>query len=117
MATTSRIGLVGAVIVAIVLGALAATHAQDAPSLTELERVKLELLQVRTAYAQVVAQFDGCKAEVGSVYQQLGQLRASAATTELTAQERKLKADVEAGHPGYMWDPKTAAFTKKPDAK
>lgn len=96
---------------------LALAQKPDTPELTELEQTKLELLRVRTAYAQVVAQFDGCKAEVGAVYNTLGQLRASAATSELTAQEKKLKADVETAHVGYLWDPKTGAFTKKPDAK
>lgn len=113
----TSIALICAASLALVLGALAVTHAQAAPVLTELERTKLELLRVRTAYAQLVAQYDGCKAEVGAVYNTLGQLRASAATTELTAQEKALKADIEAAHAGYTFDPKSGALTKKTDAK
>lgn len=92
----------------------AAVAEGPAPQLTEVERLKLELLQVRTSYAQLLANYDACKAEVGTAFNTLGRLRAEAATAELTAEEAKLKAAIEAGHPGYRWDPKTGTFTKKP---
>lgn len=90
--------------------------AQEAPALTDLERTKVELLQVRTAYAQLVAQYDGCKAEVGAVYGALGSLRASAASAELTAQEQTLKTAIEREHDGFTWSAK-AGLTKKPPEK
>jgi hypothetical protein len=90
-------------------------HAQD-PALTELEDAQRALLQARTAYAQLLAQFDQCKAEQGQAFAVLGKLRADRASTELTSLEQELKASIERGHPGYTWDPKTGAFTKKPDA-
>ncbi len=85
------------------------------PSLTELERTRVELLQVRTAYAQLLAQYDACKAEVGATFNALGTLRAKAASTQLTEEEAALKALVEKDHVGYTWDPKTLLFTKTPD--
>lgn len=84
------------------------------PVLSDLERAKLELLQARIALAQLQAQFDACKAEVGATYNALGALRAQTASQTLTAAEQDLKAFVERNHPGYTWDPKTGIFTKTP---
>lgn len=109
--------VLGTLVVALLL-AVGVAHAQGtvaAPELTELERTKVELLQVRTAYAQLLAQYDACKAEVGSTFNTLGSLRARAASDQLTAEEAQIKLAVETGHPGYTWDPKTGLFTKKAD--
>ncbi len=109
-------GLIVAVIsvwAALVLTAGLSLKAQ-APELSEIERTKVELLRVRGEYAKLLAQYDGCKAEVGAAFNALGRLRAAAASTELTAEEASLKATVEAGHPGFEWNPKTGAFTAKP---
>ena len=118
----SRLSLhAGKVFVAVVVAVLVTgvmLGATDPPALTDLERTKLELLQVRTAYAQLLAQHDACKAELGVAYQTLGALRASAASSALTAQEATLTREIEAAHPGYVLDPKTGVLTKKPaDAK
>jgi hypothetical protein len=86
-------------------------HAQD-PALTELERAKVELLQLRTAYAQLLAQFDSCKAENGAAFATLGKLRADRASSELTEEETQLKVTVDANHKGWRFDPKTGRFTK-----
>jgi len=102
----------GVLLVLLGLLCVTALRAQD-PSLTELERTKAELLDVRTAYAQLLAQYDACKAEVGQTYQALGRLRADAASAELSTEEARLTAQIEAGHPGYSWNPKTRTFTKK----
>jgi hypothetical protein len=90
-------------------------HAQD-PALTELEETQRALLQARTAYAQLLAQFDQCKAEQGQAFAILGTLRADRASHELSTLEQELRQRIELGHPGYTWDPKTGAFTKRPDA-
>lgn len=86
-----------------------------APTLTTLEKARADLLQVRTAYAQVLAQYDGCRAELGTVYNALGPFRAREASTTLSADEMALRVDIETAHPGYTWDPKTGTLTKKPD--
>jgi hypothetical protein len=95
-------------------------HAQD-PALTELEERSARCCRRRTAYAQLLAQFDQCKAEQGQAFATSSgscapKLRADRASTELTSLEQELKASIERGHPGYTWDPKTGAFTKKSDA-
>jgi uncharacterized protein YvpB len=98
---------------AVALAASVVVFGQSAPALTELEQTKVELLQVRTAYAQLLSQYDGCKAEVGAVYNTLGKLRADLASKELTAEEARVKAEIERGHDGWDWNSKTGAFTKK----
>lgn len=103
-------------VVALVAAFCAGVSAQtDGPALTELEKAKVELLQVRTAYAQLLAQHDACKAELGAAFNALGSLRAKAATDQLSTEEMQLRIAVEGAHPGYTWDPKTQAFTKKPE--
>jgi hypothetical protein len=79
------------------------------PVLTELEQSWVIILQLRTAYARLLADADACRA-------QLGPLRADAASRELTEDEATLRAKIEAGHPGYAWNPKTGVFTKTPSA-
>jgi hypothetical protein len=117
--STRILAIVAAALLLIGIGAMAQAQAPAAepagPTLTELERAKAELLQVRTAYAQLLAQHDACKAEVGSAFNTLGALRARAASEQLTTEETALKVSVEAGHPGWSWDAKTGLFTKKPD--
>lgn len=98
---------------AVTVGAVLA--ARDDQQLSELEKVKLELLQVKTAYASVLAQHDSCKAELGAAYNTLGKFRADAAGAELSADEAKLKAEIEASHDGFTWNPKTGVFTPKPE--
>jgi len=70
----------------------------------------VSLVQLRRAYVTLQARLDGCQAELGT----LGRLRAQAAAEELAQDERDLKARIEAGHPGYVWDPKSGTFTKAP---
>lgn len=84
-----------------------------APVLSEVEKLKIELLQVRTAYAQLLAQHDGCKAELGATFNVLGRLRADAGSAQLTAEEATLKAAIEQNHTGFDWSPKTGLFTPK----
>jgi hypothetical protein len=88
-----------------------------APELSEVERLKVELLQVRTAYAQALVHYDACKAEIGTVHTALGRLRAKTATEELSAAEATLKAEIDASHPGFTFDVKTGLFAKKPPEK
>lgn len=83
------------------------------PTMTELDTAQLELLQVRTAHATTLLQLDACRAESGRAHDLIGRMRAERASAELTALEADLKAKIEARHPGYTWDPKTQAFTKK----
>lgn len=103
-------------VIGVALHAQAPTPAATStpPALTELERTKVELLQVRTAYAQLLAQYDACKAEVGSTYNTLGTLRARAASEQLSAEEREVTATIDAGHAGWTWDSKTGLFAKIP---
>jgi hypothetical protein len=103
---------------ALIVAGLLATNLGAAPSttqetLSEVERLKVELLEARTAYAKLRAAYDGCKAEVGSAFAELGPLREHVASEHLTAEEAALKASVEQAHPGYTWDPKTKLFTKQ----
>lgn len=88
--------------------------AASAPTLTDLEQTRLDLLQLRTAYAQLLAQFDSCKAEVGSTYAALGTLRAQAAAQQIGTDAAALKTTIEAAHPGYTFDLKTQTLTKTP---
>ena len=78
--------------------------APTVPALTELEQAWWTILQLRTAYATVLAEADACRA-------QLGPLRAKAASEQLTLEEATLKVRIEAGHPGFRWNPKTGQFT------
>lgn len=105
--------------VTILVSALAAlalleVAASGQEQLSEVERLRAELLRVKTAYAQAVAQHDACKAELGATYNTLGQLRADANSVQLSTEEQQLKASVDAAHPGFNWDPKTGAFAKRP---
>jgi hypothetical protein len=91
-------------------GPVVASVKPEAPqALTELEQAWLIILQLRTAYATLLSETDACRAQIGP-------LRARAASEALTQDEAGLKAKIEAGHPGYTWDPKTGAFTKQPPA-
>lgn len=101
----------GAAIVALWLAGTALLAQGGGAELSELERTRLELLRVRTAYAQVLTQFDACKSEQATLYDALGKAHAAQASEALTAQEASLKADVEAAHPGYTFNPKTGTLT------
>ena len=96
----------------IALTAMAAAQ-QGAPTLSELETLRYENLKLKVALAQTQALSDACKAELGMLYQALGKVRADRATADLTAAERELKAEIDAAHPGFEWNPKTGALTKK----
>lgn len=96
----------------LILG-LAAQLAAPAPQLSDVEALKVENLKLRIALAQTQAQADSCRAELGTLYQAVGPVRAERASADLTALEQNLKATIEASHPGYEWNPKTGAFTKK----
>jgi hypothetical protein len=88
--------------------------AQAGTTLTEIEQLKLDLLRTKTAYAQLLAQHDACKAELGATFDVLGRMRATVASKELTGEEALLVKTVEAAHPGYTFDPKTGTLTKTP---
>ena len=87
--------------------------AQTPETLSEVERLKLELLRARVAYAELVAKYDGCRAEVGAAFNTIGPLRARLASEQLSADEVALKTAIETAHPGYTFDPKTGSLTKK----
>lgn len=105
-----RNAVLAVLISAIIGGVTVASGQSDGPSLTALEQARFENHRLRVALATSQAQADGCRAELGAAYQALGQLRAAAASRELTAAEAALKAEIEAAHPGFTWDPKTGRF-------
>lgn len=103
------VGSLGALVAGLFVGRVA--HAQDA-ALSENEGLRAQLLQVRTAYAQLLSQHDACRAELGAAYDVIGRLRAPVVSKELTEAEAALKADIEKAHEGYTWNAKTGALEK-----
>lgn len=89
-----------------------ALHAQqpapDAPKLTTEEDLRWQILQLETQLETAISQVNACQG-------QLGQWRAKAQSLQLSADEQVLKKFIEERHPGYDWDPKTGAFSKRPD--
>jgi hypothetical protein len=97
-----------------IMGCVTVTYGySDGETLTDIEQLRVAVLKLQIEKATLQAQLDSCKAEVGSVYQALGTLRAEKASRELTTAETDLKAQIESGHPGFTWNPKTGAFTPK----
>lgn len=78
-------------------------------SLTELEQVKLENIQLQSQLARVLAEKSDCEG-------QLGPLRAQTHAKGIQAQIDALKASIEQ-RSGMAWDPATGRFTPKPSAK
>lgn len=95
------------------VGIIAQSTPADIPAKLSIEEgLRVDNLKLRTALAQSTALYDGCRAEVGVLYDVLGRTRAQQATKDLTEAEAQLKTEIERAHPGYVFDPKTGALAK-----
>ncbi len=98
-------------VLALLLSAVAFAQVPPSPTqagtLSEVERLKHENLQLQSQLAQLLAQKSDCEA-------QLGPLRAQAHNQALAAQATALKEQIEQAHPGYTFDVQTGKLTKKP---
>lgn len=92
------------ILIAILIAPVSAS-AQE-PKLDDLETAKLQILQLQSAYAQVLAESEACR-------QQLAPLRASAISKDLSSAEVALRSFVDQRHPGFSWDPRTGVFTPR----
>jgi hypothetical protein len=99
------VGVVGAVLAA----SMGVVVPQEA-KLSEVEALKVQVLQLRVQLANVQAEADACRGV-------LGQYRVAKASEDLTAEEQQLKAAIEKAHPGFEWNPRTGALVKRPDEK
>jgi len=82
--------------------------APAAPALSTEEDLRWQILQLETQLETAISQANACQGT-------LGQWRAKAMSQQLSADEQVLKTFVEQRHPGYDFDPKTRAFSKRPD--
>lgn len=79
---------------------------QQAPTLTDVERLTLENLNLQTQLAEVLRLNAACQAELGPVRAQVHQ-------SGLEQARAQFIADLEKAHPGYTLDVKTGQLVKK----
>lgn len=82
--------------------------AQEPPALTELDRLRLQVVALQRALSREQAENDGCRAV-------LGPLRATANTQAVEQAEAAAVAAIEAAHPGFTLDRRTGSLVAKPE--
>jgi hypothetical protein len=95
-------------LVVLVLVAIVGLRAQEQPALSEIERLKFEVINLQAQLARALAERSDCFAT-------LGPLQAHANSQAIDRQLQALKADVETQHPGYEFNVQTGQLTKKPE--
>lgn len=83
-----------------------AAHAAETPSLSPLELVRVENVNLRLELRRAWLEADACRG-------QLAQPRADAQAKDLRTLLEQLKADIERAHPGYTWESTTGTFAPK----
>jgi hypothetical protein len=92
-----------AFVVALLQGA---SLAQEAPKLTEVQRLEYELAKTQSQLHAALAERDGCRVELTPV-------RGEWVKATIT----KMKAGIEAAHPGYSLNVATGTLEPKPQAE
>jgi hypothetical protein len=77
--------------------------AQEAPKLTEIQRLEYELAKTQSQLHAALAERDSCRVELTPV-------RGEWVKTTIT----KMKAGIEAAHPGYILNVQTGVLEPKP---
>lgn len=91
--------------------ATAAVLAQEAaPTLSETEQLRYQLVAAQSQIADLQAKLGACQLE-------LQPLKVEATTAWVREAIAALTADIEAAHPGYTLDVETGALVKKDDAQ
>lgn len=98
------------VAVTVAVGMAGAALSAQPPQLSELEQLKIQVLQLKIQVANIQAEADACRGL-------LGQYRVAKASTDLSAEELALKKAIETAHPGFTWDPRTGALVEKEGKK
>lgn len=94
-------------LLALVILTLFPTSLLAQPQLSELERLKIENLNLKIQLSQASAkaeQFEG----------DLAMCQLAASAPDVTKAAGQLVAEIEAAHPGYTFDPQSGAFLPKP---
>lgn len=79
-------------------------NAQGGPVYTELEKARIENVNLLDELRQALADADTC-------HGLLAQPRQTANQQLVASKLALLKADIERDHPGYVWDPRTGTFS------
>jgi hypothetical protein len=77
-----------------------AVAAQEAPTLSELDRLRVQLHQAEIELELALANGGACRMQLRSV--------------QLAADESALKTEIEVRYPGFAFDPVTGQFTVPP---
>ncbi len=80
------------------------------PQLTELEQLRRENLALKSQLHAALAERDACRVQFAPIRFKLDQ-------QVLDAEAAKLKADIEAAHPGFVYNVQTGALEPKPPAE
>lgn len=94
----------------IIMAMLAPQLQAQQPQLTELDRLRIENLNLKIGWSQAVKQLNQCVVEKGSLQDQ-------ATDRQLQEDLKAVVEAIEAAHPGFTFDPATGQFAKKEPAK
>lgn len=104
--TKPTIVVLGLLLVGLALSApVAATHGAD--DLPEIEQLRRENVYLQARLARTLDERDQCRVELAPLRKQ----RDDAIVRQALA---KLKADIEAAHPGFAFNAETGALEPKP---
>lgn len=91
--------------------------ATQAPALSPMEQLKLDNLGLKAQLTDTLKLVAELKGSVGACELALGSYRHTQNTGALSSEEKALKAEVDAAHPGFTWDPRSGVFTPTKAAK
>lgn len=103
--------LVGALVVALLASAGAVVAAQavaSAPVLTDFEKLRIENVNLLDELRKALLEADTCRGVLAKPRNDLNAQQVSQAVD-------KLRADINAAHPGFVWNSATGALTPTPD--
>lgn len=86
------------------------TTSSPTPQLTEVDQMRLEIVNLKFKLAQTQSQWSSCIAEKGPLQDQANQ-------TTLNKEVQSVVEAINAAHPGFTFDPNSGQFAKKDDTK
>ncbi len=90
--------------------AICSAQSLASPVLTEVEQLRRENLALKSQLHAALAERDACRVQFAPIRFKFDQ-------QALDAEAAKLKADIEAAHPGFVYHVQTGALEPKPPAE
>lgn len=96
-------------VMVITMTTLAPAYAQQ-PALTDIDQMRIEIVNLKFALAAKDKEWSVCIAEKGPLQDQANQ-------RFLQQEVKTMVSAIEAAHPGFTFDPQSGQFAKKDDTK